>query len=115
MSGFCKERMMGFFAYPPIKYIPQFRDILPSHKRGSYRFEFIYYMRKYCSWKHVFRDAHMLRLVSPITAHAVMLAQFINRRNIKYLYNRVGGHYAHVFLKYTPTGGYAKNPALCLS
>jgi hypothetical protein len=110
---FTRNPSLGFLAYPPIKYIPQFRDTLPSYERGSYCFEFIYDMRKCCSWKHRFREAHMLRLVSPLTAPAVMLAQFPKRRHIKGFENSVGGHSAHVFLKYTPTGGYAKNPISC--
>src|SRR5262245_1054838 len=54
----------------------------------------------------------MLRLVSPITAYTVMLARLPKRRNIKYFDNSICGYSAHVFLKYTPTGGYAKNPII---
>jgi Protein of unknown function (DUF2959) len=39
-----------------------------------------------------------------------MLKQFPNHRNIKHLENGLHRHATHIFLKYTSTGGYAKNP-----
>ncbi len=35
------RRILGFFAYPPKKYIPQFKGALPSCEVGQHRFEFI--------------------------------------------------------------------------
>ena len=39
-----------------------------------------------------------------------MIKLFQKHRNIKYLENGLHRHATHVFLKYTSTGGYAKNP-----
>ena len=43
-------------------------------------------------------------------SHAAMIKPFQTHRNIKYLENGLHRHATHVFLKYTSTGGYAKNP-----
>ena len=44
--------------------------------------------------------------------HAAMLKRFPKHRNIKYLENGLHRHATHVLLKYTSTGGYAKNPSI---
>jgi len=45
-------------------------------------------------------------------SHAAILKRFPKHRNIKYLENGLHRHATHVLLKYTSTGGYAKNPYL---
>jgi hypothetical protein len=87
-------------------------SVLPSCAIEQYRFEFLDDTVEVCSWAHVFRDAHMLRRVSPVISHTAMLKQFPNHRNIKHLENGLHRHATHIFLKYTSTGGYAKNPIL---
>ena len=54
----------------------------------------------------------MRRRASSVTSHAAMIKLFQKHRNIKYLENGLHRHATHVFLKYTSTGGYAKNPYL---
>src|SRR4029453_6243340 len=52
----------------------------------------------------------MRRRASSVMSHAAMIKLFQKHRNIKYLENGLHRHATHVFLKYTSTGGYAKNP-----
>src|SRR5215217_5170566 len=54
----------------------------------------------------------MRRRASSVMSHAAMIKLFQKHRNIKYLENGLHRHATHVFLKYTSTGGYAKNPKL---
>ena len=54
----------------------------------------------------------MRRRASSVTSHAAMIKLFQKHRNIKYLENGLHRHATHVFLKYTSTGGYAKNPII---
>jgi Phage integrase family len=102
----------GVFCITPEKVYSTLQGVLPADDMGQHHFEFIDDMGEVCASKFLLRPAHMLRLVSTVMAHVAIPAPFLKHCNIKYLENRLPDHSAYAFLKYAPTGGYAKNPTI---